>query len=55
MILSASAILGIVAALMTTLPPSRWFLEPTLFVSAYSDHGSVGRHVGGVQRSLRSL
>jgi len=41
MILSASAILGIVAALMTTLPPISWFWNP-VFESAYSIMGAWG-------------
>src|SRR5215208_775190 len=41
MILSASAVLGIVAALMTTLPPISWFWDP-VFVSAYSIMGAWG-------------
>jgi hypothetical protein len=41
MILSASAILGIVAALMTTLPPISWFWNP-VFVSDYSIMGAWG-------------
>jgi hypothetical protein len=41
MILSASAILGIFTALMTTLPPISWFWNP-LFESAYSIMGAWG-------------
>jgi hypothetical protein len=41
MILSASAVLGIFAALMTTLPPISWFWNP-VFESAYSIMGAWG-------------
>lgn len=41
MILSSSAILGIIAALMTTLPPISWFWDP-LFESSYSIMGAWG-------------
>jgi hypothetical protein len=41
MILSCSAVLGIIAALMTTLPPISWFWDP-LFESAYSIMGALG-------------
>ena len=41
MILAVSAIFGIVAAVMTTLPPLSWFTDP-LFVSAYSVMGALG-------------
>jgi hypothetical protein len=41
MILSSSAILGMIAALMTTLPPISWFWDP-LFESAYSIMGAWG-------------
>jgi hypothetical protein len=41
MILSASAILGVFAALMTTLPPISWFWDP-IFESAYSIMGAWG-------------
>jgi hypothetical protein len=41
MVLSASAILGIFAALITTLPPISWFWNP-VFVSAYSLMGAWG-------------
>ncbi len=40
-LLSASAILGIVAAVTTTLPPISWFWDP-LFRSAYSIMGAWG-------------
>ncbi|CAN5780667.1 hypothetical protein BH18ACT11_BH18ACT11_15320 [soil metagenome] len=40
-ILSASAILGIIAALVTTLPPISWFWDP-LYESAYSIMGALG-------------
>ena len=48
MILSASAILGIVAAVMMTLPPISRFWNP-IFESTYSIMGRLGRHVGGFQ------
>jgi len=41
MILAVSAIFGIVAAVMITLPPLSWFTDP-LFVSAYSVMGALG-------------
>ena len=41
MILSANAILGIIAALMTTLPPISWFWNPA-FESAYPILGALG-------------
>ena len=41
MILSASAILGIVAAVMMTLPPISWFWNP-IFESTYSIIGAWG-------------
>jgi len=41
MILAASAVLGIVSALMTTLPPISWFWDP-LFTSGYSIMGAWG-------------
>jgi len=40
-ILAASAGLGVVAALMTTLPPISWFWDP-LFESTYSIMGALG-------------
>ena len=40
-ILALSAIFGIVAAVLTTLPPLSWFTDP-LFVSAYSIMGTLG-------------
>jgi hypothetical protein len=40
-ILSASAVLGIFAAVLTTLPPLSWFIDP-LYVSAYSIMGALG-------------
>ena len=40
-ILALSAIFGIVAAVLTTLPPLSWFTDP-LFVSAYSIMGALG-------------
>jgi hypothetical protein len=40
-ILAASAIFGIVAAVLTTLPPLSWFIDP-LYVSAYSIMGALG-------------
>ena len=40
-ILAVSASFGIVAAVMTTLPPLSWFKDP-LFVSAYSVMGALG-------------
>jgi hypothetical protein len=40
-ILALSAIFGIVAAVLTTLPPLSWFTDP-LFVSAYSIMGAWG-------------
>ena len=41
MVLAASAILGIFAALVTTLPPLSWFWDP-LYTSAYSIMGAWG-------------
>jgi hypothetical protein len=41
MVLSASAILGIFAALITTLPPISWFWNP-VYSSAYSIMGAWG-------------
>ena len=41
MILSANAILGIIAALVTTLPPISWFWNPA-FESAYPVLGALG-------------
>ncbi len=41
MILSASAVLGIVAAVWTTLPPLSWFTDPVI-VMAYSLMGAWG-------------
>ena len=46
MILSASAVLGIVAALMTTLPPISWFSDP-LFETTYSIMGALGTALVG--------
>jgi hypothetical protein len=40
MILAVSAIFGVVAALIITLPPLSWFTDP-LFVSAYSVMGAL--------------
>jgi hypothetical protein len=41
MILAASAVLGIVAAVLTTLPPLSWFTDPVI-VTAYSIMGAWG-------------
>ena len=41
MILAASAVLGIVAAVWTTLPPLSWFTDPVI-VMAYSIMGAWG-------------
>ena len=41
MVLSASAILGIFAAVLTTLPPISWFWNP-IFESNYSIMGAWG-------------
>ena len=41
MILSGSAVLGIVAAVLTTMPPISWFWNP-LFDSGYSIMGAWG-------------
>ena len=46
MILSASALLGILAALVTTLPPISWFWDP-LYTSAYSIMGALGAALVG--------
>ena len=40
-ILSASALFGIVAAVMTTLPPLSWFVDP-LYIVGYSIMGAWG-------------
>src|SRR5215216_5032238 len=40
-ILAVSAVFGIVAALMTTLPPLSWFTDPVI-VTAYSLMGALG-------------
>jgi hypothetical protein len=47
MVLSASAILGIVAALITTLPPISWFWDP-LYESAYPIMGALGTALVGL-------
>jgi hypothetical protein len=41
MVLAVSAVFGIVAAVMTTLPPLSWFTDPVL-VTAYSLMGALG-------------
>jgi hypothetical protein len=41
MILAVSAVFGIVAAVLTTLPPLSWFTDP-VFVTAYSIMGAWG-------------
>jgi len=41
MILAVSAVFGIVAAVMTTLPPLSWFTHPVI-VTAYSLMGALG-------------
>lgn len=41
LILLTSTIIGIVAAMLTTLPPLSWFVDP-LYVSAYSIMGAWG-------------
>ena len=41
MVLAVSAILGAVAAALTTLPPLSWFIDP-LYSSAYSILGALG-------------
>jgi hypothetical protein len=41
MILAVSAVFGIVAAVLTTLPPLSWFTEPVI-VMAYSLMGAFG-------------
>jgi hypothetical protein len=40
MILAVSAIFGIVAAVMTTLPPLSWFIDP-LYIAGYSIMGAL--------------
>jgi hypothetical protein len=40
-VLTASALFGIAAAVLTTLPPLSWFIDP-LFVSKYSIMGAWG-------------
>jgi uncharacterized membrane protein YozB (DUF420 family) len=41
MILAVSAVFGIVAAVLTTLPPLSWFTDPVI-VMAYSIMGALG-------------
>ena len=41
MILAVSAVFGIVAAVMTTLPPLSWFTDPVI-IMAYSLMGALG-------------
>ena len=40
MILAVSAIFGIVAAVLTTLPPLSWFIDP-LYIASYSIMGAL--------------